>query len=183
MPGLHRIGHREDDVVIGGRTIKADISGQRDDTVLRTFHRRKLVDRRFQGAPRADCKDDRIGGFQPAFDFRRTGLGNTCSRGQRAGIAWHDVHLLQTVSFLETQPQFQAGRNRMVETNLDQAFGHGEGNKPLRRLPRYAHGAGDLVLGAAGHIIEPACPRGIVEPVIAFRSARHCLCNLPAPQC
>ena len=35
MPRLHRLGHREDHVVVGGRAVGADVAGQRDDAVLR----------------------------------------------------------------------------------------------------------------------------------------------------
>jgi len=61
----------------------------------------------------------------------------------------------------------------MVEPHLDQLFGNGERNQPLRRLARNPHGGGDLVLRAAGNVIEPTRPRRVVQPSRSIGSLCH----------
>ena len=56
-------------------------------------------------------------------------------------------------------------RDRMVEPDLDQPLRHRHRDEPLRGLPRHAELLGDLVLGVAGDVIEPAGARRIVEAV------------------
>ncbi len=75
---------------------------------------------------------------------------------------------------LERGGKLHAAGDRMIEPHLDQALADGERHEALRRLARDAELAGDLVLGVAGDVIEPACARGLVEPqsvVIGF--SRH----------
>ncbi|MCY1306273.1 hypothetical protein D9M70_561250 [compost metagenome] len=153
MPRLDRIGHAEDDVVIGGRAVEADIAGERNDAVLRTFHRRQLVDRRLQRASGTDRQHLRLRQLQPALDFGSTRLGNADGRRGRPRIARHDLHMLQPVSVAQARRRLQTCGDRMVEPNLDQPLGHGERNEPLRRLARNPHDGRDLVLGAAGDIV------------------------------
>ena len=49
---LHRVGDADDDVVERGRAVGRDVADQRDDLVLRAFHRRQLLDRGAQRAAR-----------------------------------------------------------------------------------------------------------------------------------
>jgi hypothetical protein len=51
----------------------------------------------------------------------------------------------------------------VIEAHLDQPFANGERYQALRRLARDAELAGDLVLGVAGDVIEPAGAGRVVQ--------------------
>ncbi|MNT71487.1 hypothetical protein D3C72_2099780 [compost metagenome] len=61
----------------------------------------------------------------------------------------------------------------MIEPDLDQTLGNGQRHQPLRRLPGYAHGSGDLILRAAGDIIKPARACRIIQPSMCVVSSGH----------
>ena len=173
MPRLDGVGHGEDDVVIGRRTVGPDISRQRHDAMLGAFHRRHLVDGSLQRAARSDRQDDRLLPLQPALDLRGAGLGNADSAGGAHGIARDDLHLTKAELALERLAPLQAGGDRMVEADLDQAFCHGERDEPLRRLPGNPHGCRDFVLGAARDVVEPTRPRRVIQPPVHIGPSRH----------
>src|SRR5690606_10952156 len=70
--------------------------------------------------------------------------------------------------------------DRVVEPDLYQALADRERDEALRRLARNAHLGGDFLLGIAGHVIEPAGARGIVQAVCVCVLSR---CHGPRPCC
>ncbi|MNY20267.1 hypothetical protein D3C86_1537390 [compost metagenome] len=141
--------------------------------MLRAFHRRQLVHGGLQRAAGADGEHDGIGVFQPALDFRRTGLGNADRGGNASGIARHHLDISKVEFLLQPLRLFETGGDGMIEPDLDQPLGDGQRYQPLRRLPGYAHGSGDLVLRAARDIIKPASTRRIIKPSMCVVPSGH----------
>ena len=89
-------------------------------------------------------------------------------------IARRDVAEAQVVAYLQRRRELHAARDRMVEPDLDQPLAHRKRNQALRRLTRNAELAGDLVLGVARDVIEPARARRLVQSqTVLVRLARH----------
>ena len=75
---------------------------------------------------------------------------------------------------LQPLREFEAMADRMIEPDLDQLVADRQRDQPLGRLARHAELAGDLILGVAGDVIEPAGAGGVVEPVgFQLRCFRH----------
>ena len=133
--------------------------------MLRAFERLQLLDRGAERASAADGDHDRVQRLQPLLHVGRARLGDAEAAGGGGRVARHDFAELQSELFGEPRREIHAMRDRMVEPDLDQPLRHGHRDQPLRGLARHAELLGDLVLGVAGDVIEPAGARRIVEPV------------------
>ena len=170
----HAVGHANDDVVERSRTIGLGGADQRDQLVLRAFHRRQLVGDGAHRAAGADADDRGLRTAQPAFEFRRGDLGDAERRRCRGRIGRGDFAEPEVVTQLERRGELHAARDRMIEPDLDQPLADRQRNQALRRLARNAELARDLVLGVAGDVIEPSGAGGLVEPqTVMIRFARH----------
>lgn len=164
---LDAVRHREDDVVEGGRTVRRDVAGQRNDLVLRAVHRRKLLDRRLQRAPRADRHHQRFRRVQPPFD-----LGGLWPRRRPAVVddEFGSLGTTSTRSSAKRARSFAASSRQLAmgwSSDADEAFRHRQRHQALRRLARNAELGGDLVLRVAGDIIQPPGARRVVQPCVA----------------
>ena len=82
--------------------------------------------------------------------------------------------MVQVVALAQRRGEFHAARDRMIQADLDQPLAHRQRDQALRRLPGNAELAGDLVLGVARDVIEPARTGGVVEPrAFAFDISAH----------
>ena len=169
-----RIGHPGDHVIKGGGAVGGDIAHQGDDLVLRAIHGRQLVGGGAQRPPRAQGDDDGMLGFQPALQFGGRRLRHAQDRRLRGRIGRDDLAKLEAVFVLEPLGELEAMGDGMIEANLDQPAAHRQRYQPLGRLAGDAQLAGDLILGIAGDVIEPAGPGCVVEPVrFQLRCFRH----------
>ena len=95
---------------------------------------------------------------------------------RRGRIGRHHLAMAEIEALLQPSGQFHAGGDGMFEPEGDQPLGEAQRDQPLRRGARDLQHLCDLVLGVAGNEIEPAGPRGIVEPrffVLGGHGRRH----------
>ena len=162
---LHPVADAAHHIEERGRAVGRDIADQRHDLVLRAIHRRQLLDHGAQHAPRAHRHDHRMLRHEIALELRGGGFRDPDRARCRFRIAGHDLAEIDAVVAFELVRKLKAMADRVIEPDLDQFLADGEGDEPLRRLPRHAELARDLILGIAGDIIEPARPSGVIEPI------------------
>src|SRR5690606_33831587 len=69
----------------------------------------------------------------------------------------------------------------MVDADLYKPLRNGQRDEPLGRLARYAELGRHLDLGIAGDIVEPPCPRRVIEPAAALLLPNDHLRSSPQP--
>src|SRR5918996_6000071 len=90
------------------------------------------------------------------------GRGGEPDQAVVLAVAGNDLDIAKGKARPKVFRKLDAGRDRMVEAERDQAFGDRRSDQALGRLPRDVELRRDLVLGVAGHVVEPGGARGEV---------------------
>ena len=112
---------------------------------------------------------------EPARDLGGAGLAEPGGAAVAVGVGRHHLGAHEPVALGQRRGEIEAAGDRVLHPHPHQPLRHGERDEPLGDLARDAHRRGDLVLGLAGDVVEPAGPGGIVETSGRRARAGHLL--------
>ena len=143
--------------------IAGHVADDRNQLVLRPVEGADLADRAPERAAGADADDERLARFQLPLDEGGADDGDPRNRVPSPARGRH-LGTLQAKARPQAVGEFEARDERVVETELDEPFLHGQRHEALYALARQAEGCGDLVLRLAVDIGKPRRPSREVEP-------------------
>jgi hypothetical protein len=148
------IGKPHHDVEGAGAPVARGRADERDDLVLRSLHRLDLTNRGAQRSPSAEREHDRNLGREMRFQLPRGGTPQA-EHAVLVGVTWDDLGVVQGESRPQGLFEFDAGADRVIDPERDQAIGDCVRDQALSGLARDVEFARQLVLGIACHVVQP----------------------------
>ncbi|CAM2152108.1 hypothetical protein PT2222_270118 [Paraburkholderia tropica] len=158
------LGDVQRHVVAVRRAVLRDRADHRNEPVLRTVELRDLIDGGLERAPAAHGHDHRPLLGEIALHHLRACHGELAvDRVLGVAVDGHDFAHREAVALREPVGEREAVGQPMIDAHADQVLLDRIGDEPLRDRARDLELFGDLVLGVAGHVVEPRGAGGEIE--------------------